>query len=188
MGILDDRSQIFVGEDGSHHIRLPGGGSAPIVMERQEIHLEVVEAKGLPQMDVGAGVSKEDRAKGIGIAADPFVVVSLGEVSRKTDVVRDSLNPTFDYHATFILAEASDERAEIARKLSDMSEIKLRVEDWDEDGTPDFIGAPFSNSQNSRNASLPYTAPDALPRVRRRWDAAGVGAGEEGPDGEVPVR
>lgn len=140
MGILDPETQIFIGEDGGHYIRLPGGDSAKIVMERQEIHLEVVEAKGLPQMDVGAGVSKEDRARGVGVSADPFVVVSLGAVSRKTDVVRDSLNPTFSFTATFILAEASDERAEISRKLSDMSEIKLRVEDWDEDGSPDFIG------------------------------------------------
>ena len=83
MGILDERSLIFIGEDGAHHIQLPGGGSAPIVMERQEIHLEGVEAKGLPQMDVGAGVSKEDRAKGMGISADPFVVVSLGEVRKR---------------------------------------------------------------------------------------------------------
>jgi len=146
---------FFVRIAGKHYIELPGGGSAPVVLERQEIHLEVLECKGLPQMDVGAGVSKvgtntshavpqrgpasppsrspadslhpllqEDRAKGIGISADPFVVVTLGNVSKQTDVVRDTLDPLFDFSAIFILADAKDERAEIQRKLSDMTQAR----------------------------------------------------------------
>jgi hypothetical protein len=108
--------------------------------EKEELRLAVVEARNLPQMDMGADTSAEDRAKGIGMSCDAFVAVQLGDQTRKTSVVRDSLNPYFGDNFTFTITDHTNERAEITRRLSDMSKIRFEVQDWDEGGDTDFVG------------------------------------------------
>jgi hypothetical protein len=66
--------------------------------------------------------------------------VQLGEQKRKTDVVRDTLDPYFGARFSFVLTDATDERAEIVRRLSDMSVLRIEVRDWDDGGDTDFVG------------------------------------------------
>ena len=125
---------------GDIYVKLPGGKVEQLKGEREELCLLVVEARNLPQMDMGADTSAEDRAAGIGITCDAFVTVQLGEQKRKTDVVRDTLHPYFGARFSFVLTDATDERAEIVRRLSDMSVLRIEVRDWDDGGDNDFVG------------------------------------------------
>lgn len=71
------------------------------------LRVKIVEAKGLPAMDVLTG------------SADPFVVVSLGDrESCKTRVIKKSLHPVWDEEFSFPLSlEAADV-------------LKIEVKDW----------------------------------------------------------
>lgn len=122
------------------YIKLPGGRVERLLGEKQELRLTVVEARNLPQMDMGADASAEDREKGIGVTCDAFVKIQLGEEKRKTNVVRDTLDPHFGENFVFVLTDFTDERAEIARQLSDRRTVRIEVHDYDDGGDTDFVG------------------------------------------------
>lgn len=125
---------------GELYIKLPGGRVDAISGEKEELRLAIVEARYLPQMDMGANTSAEDRAAGIGCSCDAFVTVQLGNEKRKTDVVRDKLDPYFGENFVFVITDHTDERAEIERRLTDMTKLHIEVHDWDEGGDFDFVG------------------------------------------------
>ena len=125
---------------GDIYVKLPGGRVEQLKGEKEELCLGVVEARHLPQMDMGADTSAEDRAAGIGVTCDAFVTVQLGEQKRKTEVVHDTLSPYFGASFVFVLTDHTDERAEIARRLSDLSVLRIEVRDWDDGGDTDFVG------------------------------------------------
>ena len=52
------------------YIKLPGGRVQTLKGEKEELRITVVEARGLPQMDMGAGTTEEERAQGIGVSCD----------------------------------------------------------------------------------------------------------------------
>lgn len=122
------------------YIKLPGGRVDRLTGDKEELRFAIVEARNLPQMDMGADASAEDRAAGIGVTCDAFATVHLGEQKRQTDVVRDTLNPCFGENFTFIITDHTDERAEITRRLSDMTRLRIEVHDWDDGGDCDFVG------------------------------------------------
>ena len=45
------------------YIKLPGGRVQTLKGEKEELRITVVEARGLPQMDMGAGTTEEERAQ-----------------------------------------------------------------------------------------------------------------------------
>jgi hypothetical protein len=127
--------------NGELYIKLPGGRvDGPLSGEKEELRLAIVEAANLPQMDVGADATVEERALGIGVTCDAFVTVTLGDQKRKTSVIRDTLNPFFGENFVFVLADHTDERAEITRRLSDLTTLRFEVRDWDDGGDTDFVG------------------------------------------------
>jgi len=128
------------GHKGAYYVKLPGGKVERISGEKEELRLAIVECRNLPQMDMGADTTAEDRAKGIGISCDAFCTVTLGDQKRKTAVVHDTLNPEFGESFVFILTDHTDERAEITRRLSDMTLLRFEVQDWDDGGDSDFVG------------------------------------------------
>ena len=122
------------------YIKLPGGRVQTLKGEKEELRITVVEARGLPQMDMGAGTTEEERAQGIGVSCDPFVEVFLGDQKHTTSTVRDTLNPYWAESFVFILTDHTNERAEVNRQLCDMTKLRFEVRDWDEDGDFDFVG------------------------------------------------
>ena len=121
---------------GKKSVTLPNGEIKEISGLLEELHIEIVEAMNLPQMDV----SYDPTDLNVSATCDAYAVVRFSTEVKKTKIVKSTLNPKFEEMFTFTISNPGNIREEVLRLMGDLSALHIELFDHDDDGSAEFIG------------------------------------------------